>query len=51
MRIAESMEEVESAYNETSMKAEKCFEDSDIYVEKLIKNPRHVEFNNTQKRN
>lgn len=44
MRIAESMEEVESAYNGASMEAEKCFGDGDVYVEKLIKNPRHVEF-------
>ena len=42
MRIAESMEEVESAYNGASMEAEKCFGDGDVYVEKLIKNPRHV---------
>ncbi len=44
MRVAETLEEIESAYNEASMEAEKCFDDGRIYVEKLIRNPRHVEF-------
>lgn len=44
MRVAETLDAIEPAYNEASMEAEKCFGDGRVYVEKLIRNPRHVEF-------
>ena len=44
MRRANASEEVEAAFNEASGEARSVFGDGDVYVEKLIENPRHVEF-------
>ncbi len=44
MRRAENAEEVRRMFSEASSEAEKCFGDGSMYVEKLIENPRHIEF-------
>ena len=44
LRRADSSGEILSAYREAALEAEKCFGDDRMYVEKLIENPRHVEF-------
>lgn len=44
MRRAESADEVRRMFSEASSEAEKCFGDGSMYVEKLIENPRHIEF-------
>lgn len=44
MRRAENPGELESAYREAVMEAEKCFGNGEVYLEKLIRNPRHIEF-------
>lgn len=43
MRRAYDSEEVEAAFNEASAEAKACFGNGDMYLEKLIENPRHVE--------
>ena len=43
MRVVESEEEIENAFLAASKEAESAFGDSTIYMEKFIKNPRHVE--------
>lgn len=44
MRKAFSAAEVEGAYQAASAEAAACFGDGSIYLEKLIINPKHVEF-------
>lgn len=44
MRKAENDEELEKAMNEAKLEAEVSFGDGSIYMEKYIKDPRHVEF-------
>lgn len=44
MRRAYSKEELEPAYEEAKAEARACFGNDEMYVEKLIINPRHVEF-------
>ena len=44
MRRADSKEEVSKLFFEASAEAESCFGDGSLYVEKLIENPRHIEF-------
>ena len=44
MRTATCMDDVKRAFLEASGEAGKCFADSRVYMEKLIRNPRHVEF-------
>ena len=44
MRRADSPEQVETAFGEASGEARSVFGNGDVYVEKLIENPRHVEF-------
>ena len=44
MRKVEEADGLEAAYLEAREEAEKCFADGTIYIEKLIKDPRHVEF-------
>ena len=44
MRQADSPAELESAYREAKAEAEACFGNGDLYLEKLIENPRHIEF-------
>ena len=44
MRKAFSPEELENAYLSARSEAKSCFGDDDVYVEKLIENPKHIEF-------
>lgn len=44
MRKAYNKEEVLKAFTEASMEAENNFGNGQMYVEKLIENPRHIEF-------
>lgn len=44
MRRAYSPEELEPAYEEAKAEAKACFGNDEMYVEKLILNPRHIEF-------
>ncbi len=43
IRITNSSEELETNYNIVKQEAKKSFNDDEIYIEKFIKNPRHVE--------
>lgn len=43
IRIANSRRELETNYNLVKQEAKVSFNDDEIYVEKFIKNPRHVE--------
>jgi acetyl-CoA carboxylase biotin carboxylase subunit len=44
MRRAYTPEELEPAFEEAKAEARACFGDDEMYVEKLILNPRHIEF-------
>ena len=44
MRIAETEEEFESSFDTAKMEAEKSFGDGTMYIEKYIRDPRHIEF-------
>ena len=44
MRRADDGEEVIRAYSEASAEAESCFGNGELYVEKLVEDPRHIEF-------
>ena len=43
IRIVNSVEELENNYNIVKQEAKISFNDDEIYIEKFIKNPRHVE--------
>jgi acetyl-CoA carboxylase biotin carboxylase subunit len=43
MRRVDSASELESAYRNASSEAERAFQSAEIYVEKLIERPRHIE--------
>jgi acetyl-CoA carboxylase biotin carboxylase subunit len=43
MRIVRNTDELESAYNMSKAESLKAFGSNDIYIEKLIENPRHIE--------
>ena len=43
IRIVNSFEELESNYNIVRKEAKNSFNDESIYIEKFIKNPRHIE--------
>ncbi len=43
IRIVNSAEELESNYNIVKQEAKVSFNDDEIYIEKFVKNPRHVE--------
>lgn len=43
IRQVNSFEELESNYNIVKQEAKNAFNDSEIYIEKFIQNPRHVE--------
>lgn len=43
IRIANSPKEIEKAYSIVKQEAKNSFNDDEIYIEKFIKNPRHVE--------
>ncbi len=44
MRQANSPEELESAFRAAEAEAEACFGDREMYLEKFIEHPRHIEF-------
>lgn len=44
MRIAHSEDEFEDCFFAAKKEAEACFGDDTVYLEKLILNPRHIEF-------
>ena len=44
MRKAFSSDEFEDAYTTAKAEAKACFGDDDMYLEKLILNPKHIEF-------
>ena len=43
MRLVGSAEEMASAYRDARSEAENAFNDSEVYLEKYIQNPRHIE--------
>ncbi|MBR3002681.1 MAG: acetyl-CoA carboxylase biotin carboxylase subunit [Clostridia bacterium] len=43
IRIVNSFEELESNFNIVKQEAKNAFNDDEIYIEKYIKNPRHIE--------
>ena len=43
IRIVNNEEEIENSYNLVKQEAKSSFNDDEIYIEKYIKNPRHVE--------
>ena len=44
MKVVKEISELESAYNLTKSEAEVNFGNDEIYAEKFLKNPKHVEF-------
>jgi acetyl-CoA carboxylase biotin carboxylase subunit len=44
MRLVEKEEDIESAFERASSEALSAFGDGSVYIEKYIKNPRHIEF-------
>ncbi|WP_294466804.1 acetyl-CoA carboxylase biotin carboxylase subunit [uncultured Anaerofustis sp.] len=43
MRIVQSEDEFEDNFNNAVSEAKACFGDSDVYLEKYIENPKHIE--------
>lgn len=43
MRVANSRDEMQSAYSTARMEAEAAFKNPEVYIERYITNPRHVE--------
>ena len=44
MKVVEDESELESAYNLTKSEAEVNFGNDEIYIEKFLRNPKHIEF-------
>ena len=44
MRIVEKSSQMEKMFNMASSEAEKAFNDSSLFIEKYVRNPRHIEF-------
>lgn len=44
MRIVEKQKDMEKMYKLATTEAEKAFNDSSVFIEKYVKNPRHIEF-------
>ena len=44
MRKAYNEQEVREGFSAASAEAENCFGNGEMYIEKLIENPRHIEF-------
>ena len=44
MRIVEKASQIEKMFKLASTEAEKAFNDASVFVEKYVKNPRHIEF-------
>ena len=43
MRMVEHEDQIENAFNSAQSEAEMSFNDGDLYLEKFIQNPRHIE--------
>jgi acetyl-CoA carboxylase biotin carboxylase subunit len=43
MRVANSRDEMQSAYSTARMEAEAAFKNPEVYIERYVTNPRHVE--------
>lgn len=43
MRVVNNAKEMERAYESAKLEAENCFSDSRVFIEKLVKAPRHIE--------
>ncbi|MBY0533594.1 MAG: acetyl/propionyl/methylcrotonyl-CoA carboxylase subunit alpha [Rickettsiaceae bacterium] len=43
MRVVNNVKEMEKAYASAKLEAENCFSDGRVFIEKLIKSPRHIE--------
>src|SRR5579885_2309354 len=43
MRLVRSADELPSSFRDARSEAENAFKDSEVYIEKLIENPRHIE--------
>ena len=43
MRLVRSRKELKSAYEAAKSEAERAFGDDEVYIEKFIENPRHIE--------
>ena len=44
MKVVEDESDLENAYNLTKSEAEVNFGNDEIYVEKFLRNPKHIEF-------
>ncbi len=44
MRPANNEASLKSAFHSASLEAMKCFGNGDVYIEKLVENPHHIEF-------
>lgn len=44
MRIVEKPDQLEKMFRLASAEAEKAFNDSSVFIEKYVRNPRHIEF-------
>jgi acetyl-CoA carboxylase biotin carboxylase subunit len=44
MRIVEKLSQMEKMFRLASSEAEKAFNDSSMFIEKYVRNPRHIEF-------
>ncbi len=44
MRIVESVDQIEKMFKMAQNEAEKAFSDPSVFMEKYVKNPRHIEF-------
>ncbi len=43
MRVVENENEFETMFRQAKSEAKACFGDDDVYIEKLIRNPKHIE--------
>lgn len=43
MRIAYNQDELENAYTEARQEAKACFENDEVYMERFVENPKHIE--------
>ena len=44
MRIVESEKDVQKMFRMASSEADKAFGDASVFIEKYVRNPRHIEF-------
>ena len=43
MRVAKELDQMQSAFRTARMEAEAAFKNSEVYIEKFVTNPRHIE--------